>query len=401
VIPIKENWEYTLQALETLLLKSDGLEKDVPKSKRLLWLVDVQKEQIQALEQIMQARGTWSKGRMRSWQTLKERDSADLTYLSQEDIKVIDEAVFVSENYWSRDTYDIHFPKAMLALIGHPHIAHKENPAIPIVLKATDPELFIDQKGENYFISLSHPRTEIGIILEVKSVSEYNVVYINQTYAALGQLLGKDGKSLPAHAKDKILTVIQHAKHDIKIHSSMSEVGIPEFASDPTPYMQLLPTTLGVRAMLLVKPLDKNETAYFRAAEGKENIIMLISEIDGDKRIRVNRNFEEEKQHVHTVLKQCSVLKHYESAPVEYEMESPEAVLEVLSALQEYAKTQPLVIEWPKGQSYKIKQRLATQQVAFKISSQANWFEYDGNLTLDDGAVLNLKEVKAQPLLPK
>ena len=93
------------------------------------------------------------------------------------------------------------------------------------------------------------------------------------------------------------------------------------------------------------------------------------------------------------MLTQCPSLSQHEYDVGEYEIESPEEVLEVMSELQHYATAQPLTIEWPQGQTFKIKQRVTGSNLSIKISSENSWFEYDGKITLDDGEVLGMKEL--------
>lgn len=52
-----------------------------------------------------------------------------------------------------------------------------------------------------------------------------------------------------------------------------------------------------------------------------------------------------------------------------------------------------MTIEWPQGQTFKIAQRLQTGDLSLKITSQSNWFEYQGEITLDGGEVLDMQSL--------
>ena len=67
--------------------------------------------------------------------------------------------------------------------------------------------------------------------------------------------------------------------------------------------------------------------------------------------------FPLKKQLFHTAQK-CPSLTHHEIDEGEYEVDNPEHALELLSELQEYAASHPLVIEWPMDKHLKIRQRL-------------------------------------------
>lgn len=154
----------------------------------------------------------------------------------------------------------------------------------------------------------------------------------------------------------------------------------------------MLPMNEGIRATLWVKPLA-HHGSYFKIGQGKESFMALVEENGVEKRMRVQRQFSAEKKNQTTLFSQCPSLSQYEYDVGEYEIETPEDVLEVLSELQQYAATQPLTIEWPQGQTYKIKQRVNGRNLSLKISSENNWFEYDGKITLDDGEVLFMQEL--------
>jgi len=233
---------------------------------------------------------------------------------------------------------------------------------------------------------------DAGLIIEPESLNKYRVIDFSQAFASIGHVITKKGLSIPASAKDKVLKVIQHAKRDIKIHVGINDLDIPEIAGDAAPCIQLLPMNAGVRATLWAKPLA-NHGAYFKLAQGKESFMTLVTEKGLEKRTRVQRNFLAEKKNQKALFAQCPSLLHHEYDNGEYEIESPEDVLEVMSELQHYAMAQPLTIEWPQGQSFKIKQRVNGSNLSLKISSENSWFEYDGKITLDDGEVLGMQEL--------
>ena len=391
-IHVKENWEYSFQALENLLLEGAQAPGAPVKSKRLMWLVDPDRQEVDVVEQSLSKSGQWSRGRSVSLNKLKHYlNEPNFDYLTPQD-KLVIGGITEEGDGWRGFYYDFSSYHCLLALVGHPHIVHYQNRDVSIELVRGEPELHIEENKQGYHLSLSHFLPDAGLIIEPESMNKYRVIDFSSAFAAIGQVISKKGLTIPASAKDKVLKVIQHAKRDIKIHAGIQDMDIPEIAGDAAPCLQILPTNTGIRATLWAKPLA-HHGAYFKLTQGKESFMTLISENGVEKRTRVQRNFQAEKKNQNLLFSQCPSLSQHEYDPGEYEIESPEDVLEVLSELQQFATTQPLNIEWPQGQTFKIKQRVTASNLSLKISSENSWFEYDGKLTLDDGEVLGMQEL--------
>ena len=392
LIHVKENWEYSFQALEGLLLDGAQASGTPAKTKRLMWLVDPDRQMVDVAEQSLSKSGQWSRGRSVSLNKLKHYlNEPNFDYLTPQD-KLVIGGITEEGDGWRGFYHGFSAYHCFLALVGHPHIAHYQNRDVSIELVRGEPELHIEENKQGYHLSLSHFLPDAGLIIEPESLNKYRVVDFSQAFASIGHVITKKGLPIPASAKDKVLKVIQHAKRDIKIHVGINDMDIPEIAGDAAPCLQLLPMNAGVRATLWAKPLA-NHGAYFKLAHGKESFMTLVTENGFEKRARVQRNFQAEKKNQTLLFTQCPSLSQHEYDIGEYEIESPEDVLEVLSELQRYATTQPLNIEWPQGQSFKIKQRVNGSNLSLKISSENSWFEYDGKITLDDGEVLGMQEL--------
>ncbi len=389
---VKDLWEYSFQALEGLLL-DDGHSLGRPtKTKRLMWLVDPDRHLIDVVEQTLGKSGVWSRGRAISLSKLKYHHvEGNFDYLSAQDLRVVQTIDEVGDG-WRGYHYAFSPYQGFLALIGHPHIAHYQNRDVAIELVAGEPELHIEENKQGYRLSLSHYLPDEGLIIEPLSQNKYRVVDFSRSLASIGQVITEKGLTIPASAKEKVLNVIQHAKRDIKIHVGISDIGIPELSGDANPCIQLLPIKEGVRATLWVKPLA-DHGAYFKLAEGNASFIALLTDNGRETRTRVLRNLAAEKKNQNDLLAHCLHLSHHEYDKGEYEIETPEDVLEVLSELQQYASEKPLTIEWPQGQSFKIKQRIGGKNLSLNIATDHNWFEYKGQVTLDDGEVIGMQEL--------
>lgn len=392
LIDVKDNWEYSFQALENLLVADAQTLENPDHNKRLLWLVDPERYDIDVIEQSYGKSGQWSRGRSVSLAKLAHYQSEPkFEYLTKQD-KLAISGIMEEDGGWYGAHYEFSPYHTFIALIGHPNIVHYQNRDVAIELVAGEPELHIEEKKQGFHLSLSHYLKESGLIIEPESLNKYRVIDFSPAYAKIAGVLTKKGLSIPASAKDKILNVIQNAKRDIKIHVGIKDIDIPEIAGDAAPCIQLLPVNEGLRATLWVKPLA-NLGTYFKIGQGKETFMTMLVENGQDVRARVQRNLEAEKAQLAELFTNCPSLSQYEYEPGEYEIETTENVLDVLSELQQYALKKPFTIEWPQGQSFKIKQRVSGTNLSLNISSETNWFKYDGSMTLHDGEVVSMQEL--------
>lgn len=388
LIKIKESWEYSVQALEDLLLENNNT-PTLTKTKRLLWLVNPDKQLVDVAEQSLTKSGSWSPGKAISLTKLKHfHQYEELDYLSAED-KRVSTCLIDAYEVWN-NAYEFDTSRALLALVGHQNIAHHQNRSVAIELVHGEPELYIEENKKGYKLSLSHWSKKAGVVIEAESLNKYRVIEFSTAFVSIGLILSKSGLSIPAVAKDKLVHIIQNAKRDIKIHVGIKDITIPELAGDPTPCIQLLPIKAGIKANLWVRPLA-NQGTYCKPGLGKAHVMMLLTENGNETRTRIVRDLTSEKSNKDALLSQCPNLSHHEYEPGEYETENPEDTLEILSELQRYARAHPLIIEWPQGQTFKIKQQVFAQGLSLKISSATNWFEYTGEITLNDGEVMSMQ----------
>ena len=392
LINVKDEWEYCLQTLEGLLLTEGAINHTATeKTKRLLWLIDTDKQRVNVMEQVLNKSGRWSSGKSVNLGKLKNyHENAQLDYLTEADKKIAHCILAERMGWGNHYQYTFDDSRAILALVGHPNIAHESNKEVSIDLMRAEPELHIDENSKGYQFILSHWLPQPGIIIEPMSLNQYRVIDFSSAFSNIGQVVTKTGMTIPISAKEKVLRVIQHAKKDIHIHVGIKDI-IPEIAGDPTPCIQLLPTSVGVRATLWVRPLP-NQGTYCKIGQGLDSVVALVNENGVDNRVRVLRDFTLEKNNQVNLLSKCQSLARCQIEPSEFQIETPEETLEVLSELQHYALQSPVIIEWPQGQTFKIKQKISSGNLSLNIASVNNWFEYKGNITLDDGDILAMED---------
>ena len=154
LIHVKDAWEYSFQALEGLLLE-ESTAITTKKQKRLLWLINPDKQDVDVIEQSMTKSGQWSAGRAVSLKKLKYYHQYEqFDYLSTDDKRVIDCLIHAYDAWY--DDYQFDEYRTLLALVGHRHVAHHQNKDVSIELVHGEPELYIEENKKGYHLSLSH-----------------------------------------------------------------------------------------------------------------------------------------------------------------------------------------------------------------------------------------------------
>ncbi|MCP4669069.1 MAG: DEAD/DEAH box helicase, partial [Deltaproteobacteria bacterium] len=162
-----------------------------------------------------------------------------------------------------------------------------------------------------------------------------------------------------------------------------------ETAADPTPHFHLLPFGKGLKIDLLTRPFA-TDGPYFRPGRGGETVISVIK----DKQVQAGRDLKQEKTLADQAVSACPTLHCLEETTDdmgEWCLEEPEDCLEALLELQ--ALEESVIVEWPEGQSFKIRQQADMNRLHINIRKQKDWFSVSGDLKLDDDLVLSMQEL--------
>ena len=180
----------------------------------------------------------------------------------------------------------------------------------------------------------------------------------------------------------------------LAIHSDLPELAqhIASTPADTTMYAHLLPLKEGLRIQFLMRPLP--DGSWLAPGKGSANV---VGEHHG-KAIRATRNLEQEQTQLDVVLKNCPALSQTgqaEQSGQEWELNHPEACLELLSELNTYRSdsNNKLELVWPEGERFRIKSTRSVGQLHLSIKRQGEWFVAGGEIKLDDGKVIALREL--------
>jgi SNF2 family DNA or RNA helicase len=398
ILEPEEPWKRSLQAL----IYATSQESETPQqTTRMIWMVSFEDKviTISPKEQKMTPDGEWSKGRPISLSRLYKTNR--LNYLTSQDRRIC-AAIKKSTN---PETHAVNFffdmDKALMAMIGHSNLYLAESPLTPVEFVAGEPELFVEERGDNLHICFAHPITSDNINYYSETPTRVKIITINDNHRRIAQITGKDGITVPMSASEQVLTAIGNISSFMTVHSAIAADSTGKNTSnvtfveaDSTIYMHLIPYGTGFRLEMFVKPFLEGGH-YLKPGQGVENI---MAEVNG-KRLQTRRNLALEEEKARDIEELCPILDlaidMEQENDREWHLYDPDDCLQALMELQSIRDK--VVIEWPEGEKLSITHKVSLDNLNLKIrTNRQNWFAMSGQLTLDQGQVVELKELLAK-----
>ncbi len=398
ILAPEEPWKRSLQAL---IHATSHDEESPQETSRLIWMVGFEGKNITVSprEQRQTPEGEWSKGRPISLSRLYQTNK--LNYLTSQDRKI---CAAIKRNH-NPETHAVNYfldmEKALLAMIGHPNLYLADSSHIPVEFVAGEPELLVEEKGENLHICFAHPITSDNINFQKETPTRVKIISINDNHRRIAQITGKSGITVPKSASDQVLTAIGNISSFMTVHSAIAadssarqSGNITFVEADSTIHMHLIPYGTGFRLEMFVKPFTLGGH-YLKPGQGVENIMAEV----GGRRMQTRRNLALEEEKARDIEELCPILDMAVDMEQENDREwhlyDPDDCLQALMELQ--AIRDKVVIEWPEGEKLTITQKVSLENLNLKIrTNRQNWFAMSGELTLDQGRVIELKELLAK-----
>lgn len=384
---VKQAWEYAIDQLQNVILHK--AHKNLPKStqdKRLVWFLDPKTLGIRVAEQKLKKNGSWTDGKAIALKRLYKADPS-LNYLSGQDKKAIQGLECQSHGWYHEEHYYWDPRKTLDALIGHPLVLHNENPSVHLDLSKGEIELQVENIENGYRFSLKYHSPSPTVILEQETSNRYRVIDFSEDAVQMSKLISEQGLLVPSLAKSKVIDIVQNAKAGIRIHSEIEEDNIPTIEGNPSCWLHVLPMREGLKINLWVRPFG-TQGPYCRAAHGQSKMIALIHQEGVESKQKAIRDFAQERQHALSLIQQCPTLLEFDTQTEEWYFESMETALQALVELQAYQSQNSLHLEWPQGQPLKVQK---TKNLSLNIKGSQYWFEYEGEVQLDNDQILELK----------
>ena len=386
LLPQISPWERALDALTHL--RDETANSDSPAELRLVWLLTLNNEKliIEPREQKLSKNGTWSKGRPVALKRLLH-EQQELEYLTAQDRNISNyieiDRDYSYYGYYGKDNYIIN-PKAIIELAGHPAVfwaeqVHYQN---PVEINIAEPQLLVKEKDSQYHISI-HPEITGQDLIAQRTATGLLIFMINDKHRQVAEILGAQGLTVPAGARQKVLDTIASVACMLTIQSDIGgdTTHAETVEADSQLHVHLQPIGKGIMIEIFVQPFTAGGPLY-KPGQGGATV---LAEIEGTK-LQTTRNSELELQNLQTVLAACPEL--YEDSQLKWSLDDPEQALEALLHLQELSET--VILEWPKGKQIRISRETGLSQAKFSVRKEKDWFSVEGGLQIDEQQVIDM-----------
>ena len=387
----QNSWKQSLQEL----INVSSQVREPERTNRLAWFVEFidNSLRISCKEQKKTASGKWSKGRSVSLNRLMK--NPNLEFLSNQDRKICSTLRDFDEESGSVGTCFFDMDKALVELIGHPHVFLESSPSTPVELVAGEPELMVEQQGESLFICFTQDIGEGNIAIWRETPTRFRIMQINEEHRKVAAITGREGLRVPMEASDQVLDAISkiasfmtvHTSIDIGTYKQQAEVVEP----DSTVHIHIIPYGSGFRLEMFVQPFS-NVGPYLKPGSG---VATLFAEIDG-RRMQTKRDLKLEENKAREVEESCPILDlaidMEKGNEREWHLLDPEECLQTLLELEEIREK--IVLEWPEGEKISIRRQAGVNQLNLNIrTSQQDWFTMSGHVLIDQDEVISLKSL--------
>ncbi|MCX7082750.1 MAG: DEAD/DEAH box helicase [Methylococcales bacterium] len=389
LLPQVSAWQRALDALTQLTVESEII---VQTELRLIWSLSLLNNAVllEPKEQRLGKNGRWTKGRPIALKRLHQ-DIAEFDYLTEQDrricahIQVEKEASYYG--YSSKEYYALP-STAIVEAAGHPFIywLNQESTSPPVDIVLAEPQLLVKEQEETLHISLLPPIGSQQIIAQ-KTASHGLIVYvINDAHRQVANILGKNGLTVPATARQQVIDSISSIASMLTVQSDIGGTSnyAETVAADSRLHIHLQPVGQGIQIEVFVQPFNEGGPLYKPSVGGTT----VLAEIDG-KQLQTTRDFDLEADYIKQVLNECPEL--YANKDTKWLLDDTESALEALLHLQELGDFS--VLEWPKGKKIRLSREAGLSQVQFSVRKEKDWFSVEGTVQIDDQQVLDIQQL--------
>ncbi|UOA08740.1 DEAD/DEAH box helicase [Methylobacter sp. S3L5C] len=389
LLPQVSAWQRALDALTQLTAEPSA---SVQKQSRLSWLLNLDNNIVTMApkEQVFGKSGRWTKGKPVSLKRLYH-DMADFDYLSEQDRRICAHIELEKEpayyGYSSKEYYVLP-SKAIIEASGHPHVywLHQEALNIPVDISLAEPQLLVKEQKENLYISLI-PQITTHQVITQKTASNGLIVYvINDSHRQVAEILGKNGLTVPATARQQVIDSIASIASMLTVQSDIGGTSSHALGveADSRLHIHLQPVGQGIQIELFAQPFSNGGPLYKPGVGGTT----VLAEIDG-KQLQTTRDFKLENRYLKQILSECPEL--YAVKELKWLLDDAESALEALLQLQTLGDF--AVLEWPKGKKIQLSREAGLAQVQFSVRKEKDWFSVEGSVQVDAEQVLDMQRL--------
>ena len=396
VQPVPE-WEVPLKEMERFAYELKGKRKPTARKatrkspRRLVWDVAADKYGdfvVTPREQRANKDGDWYDGGALTPRQLLSKASK-MDFLLEQDRAAI--ATIKQQQTGRRGQKRFYVPIAGLyELAGHPHVYHEDDGELIDVVR-TEPELSVDEEGENTVIVYIQPHgmdaVEAGYAARMVNERRCEVTKFNAGHKRLFNIIPAEGLELPASARARLLEAVAGLTAAVRVQGAIRETAetIRQIAADPQPWVKLEPRGSGLHVELVVEPAPHTAT-YMEPGLGGATV---FANRNGET-VQAQRDLKAERAAVQELIAACPLLAAL-GAQQSITLPEPLDCLELL----EQAHAAEVRCLWPGAESFRIAARAQPHALKLNVKSAAEWFQASGQLEIDQNRVLGLRDLFA------
>jgi SNF2 family DNA or RNA helicase len=389
LLPQVTAWQRALEALTQLTAEPAPVAQ---KELRLIWSLSLDSNLVTLMpkEQRLGKTGVWTKGRVVALKKLYH-NMAEFDYLSEQDRRICAHIQIEKESdyygYYNKEIYVLP-SNAIIEAVGHPAIfwVNQESLNSPVDISLSEPQLLVKEQQEDLHISLI-PQITTQKIVAQKTASNGLLVYvISDSHRHVAEILGKNGLTVPAKARQQVIDSISSIASMLTVQSDIGgssnhAVTVP---ADSRLHIHLQPVGQGIQIEMFVQPFSDGGPLYKPGVGGTT----VLAEINGSQ-LQTTRDFNLENNYLKQALTECPEL--YAVKEPKWQLDDTELALEALLNLQ--ALDDFAVLEWPKGKKIQLSREAGLAQVQFSVRKEKDWFSVEGNIQIDSEQVLDMQRL--------
>ena len=336
--------------------------------------------EIQPLEQSLQARG-WTAGRPVALKRLRQGDAA-LDYLDDFDRRASRLIHRSAEGWYNQEHFECRADDMLPALVGHPRVFDARSPGTAVELVDARPELVLSSDASGFRLALSHAADAPGAFIEIETPGRWRVVVVDAKAVETSAILSGAGMAIPKSARARLASLARLPAPALPIRIDTGEIEDAEATEgDPNPVVRLSPQGDGLRVVLVVRPSGPSGPHFLPGQGGR---------IVNAGHTRVRRDLSAERRLAAALVEACPSLDLGGDGP-EWTLDDIAESLELLDELRALAT--PPAMEWPEGRKIALKGEASFKRFNASVKSGEGWFAVSGTVEVDEGLVLDLREL--------
>ncbi len=377
-----EEWELALNGIIGNIALKSNVNKGI--DRRVIWLLELESCFIQPKEQTLDKKGNWSAGKNIA---LKRLYDHEVENLSEQDLRIVACITKNNTSYYRDSEYIFSYDKCLKEMIGHPLLFSYKDPDVNIELIKGQPEISVNKVGNKFEISFNEEFKEKGIKIIKETANRFRLIEITQELVLLKITFGKNKVIVPERGQEKLQNAINVMSSIVTVHADkLLNSNIPSIKANSQTYLHLFQQGEGLKIEFFVKPFT-TKPPYFRPGAGGK---IIFTQLEG-KKVQAIRDLDAEINICNDFISSCPSLSQMEDINNVWAFEQPEECLQFLLELEE-AKNK-IVVEWPEGEKMRIKHRFSFKNLNMSINSASEWFAINGNLTVDEKQVMDIREL--------